>query len=225
MPFPRPTDLPLYHLPHAAWERTWKRLLAGNGFAKQLHRNQNLKANIDYVRANAPELSRIRDRVVLELSQGPGELLEIGRFLGHIGFGIMPPVTDVYGELCQMLHVRQGLDVAYDGLAAYLTAGRQQNALIDRLGGRCQLINCRELLAQLPLDTDRQTGETFVDLEAATSFCSLMHALLCSSGILLTTFGSAKGRRASETILREIARENGLQLARSEDRIYKWRKI
>jgi hypothetical protein len=94
MRFPKPTDLPLHHTPSATWSRAWDQLLSANGTEKKFNREQGLRDCINYLRANAAEVSHIRDRVVLDFDQGPGELLEVGRHLGHIAFGIMAPVTE-----------------------------------------------------------------------------------------------------------------------------------
>jgi hypothetical protein len=86
--------------------------------------------------------------------------------------------------------------------------------LLDRFGGRCQLINCRQGFALLP----------YVDVEVAADFFSLLSALLCSSGILLLGMGRLPDQRLHEPTLKDLAKEHGLRLMRNAERIQKWSK-
>lgn len=223
MNFPRPTELPLHCTPSAAWSRSWNQLAAAAD--KQLCRKTRLPEQLTYLRANAPEIARIRDRVVIELNPSPCESLEIARYLGHIGYGIVPPTNGEHSQACRLLHTRQGLEVSYFGIDSYLEPGALQQSLLDRFSDRCVLINCNCLLDLLPLDFDYASRQKHLNLDVAANFMSLIHSLLCPSGLLLLGLGDSPAAKTSGDLLKHIAAENGLQLVRGDNRLQKWRKV
>lgn len=241
MELPKPEVLTLFPVPSPEWQRTWNRLQKDKIVSLQTDRDSYLKEQLQYLRIHAPEVARTTGNTVLDFGPGNGSLLEIARYLGHDTFGIevespssqRSPIQQAY----RLLHERQKLKIAYQGLAPWLD-GLQYDELRLRLGDNCRLINARqslEFLLQSRLEgknfeKHRDTMQMSWMLDAETErilsrFFELCFELLIPSGILLIQFCGTKNHGHAIDWFRQIAARSGLQLTSYVDRLFKWRRI
>lgn len=110
------------------WEENFELLMKDDFLSKKYNRGKRLNDHLLYLKNLAPEvLTRTSvGSYVVDIGPGPGELLEISRFLGYKTKGFDAKLEDCemgkpYLQLSMMMSERQNLDIEYCGFENILS--------------------------------------------------------------------------------------------------------
>jgi len=114
-------ELPLMPVPSQEWQNQYDEAMRDSYVKQKYNRDKRIREKLDYIAKYCQEIRHGNNSRVLDLGPGPGEFIEICRYYGLDAFGIdaCPNQNEMgfqYGKLSQLMAVRQGLAISYDGV-------------------------------------------------------------------------------------------------------------
>lgn len=211
----------------------FKRLMHDPYLSKKYNRAKRLVDKLAYIKSKTPEVLKPGARV-LDIGPGPGEYLEVCRELGAEiqGIDAMPghcEMGEPYLRLSQLMTRRQGVPVAYTGLAGFTIPAEDGFYTVVNSQGSIEQVFKDHLLGPPHRETKKAA---LLSWNLTPTLTASLDRFLCEvcrvlkeGGVFVVWANGAKNVSDYDRLITERARMAGFELiAERKQTFHKWRK-